>query len=83
MFKTTLSCYILLCILTLAVADKLDIDEKLQILIKNQTALSGSDRILPQNIVNRFVNYGCWCYFNDNVGRGKGQPVDEFDGSWG
>merc|ERR1712187_378735 len=24
--------------------------------------------------------YGCWCYFYDNVGRGKGTPVDEIDG---
>jgi len=24
-------------------------------------------------------NYGCWCYFNDNWGKGKGVPVNEVD----
>merc|ERR1711981_1328458 len=30
--------------------------------------------------VNQLDEYGCWCYFYDNVGRGKGQPIDEVDG---
>jgi len=24
-------------------------------------------------------NYGCWCYFDDQVGNGKGEPVDLID----
>lgn len=24
-------------------------------------------------------NYGCWCHFEDNVGKGKGHPVDVLD----
>merc|ERR1712241_1643249 len=32
------------------------------------------------NAVERLDEYGCWCYFYDNVGRGKGTPVDEIDG---
>merc|ERR1712000_267674 len=23
---------------------------------------------------------GCWCYFDDDHGRGKGQPIDDLDG---
>merc|ERR1711881_109783 len=30
--------------------------------------------------VDGLDEYGCWCYFYDNVGRGKGQPIDEVDG---
>jgi len=30
--------------------------------------------------IEQLDEYGCWCYFYDNVGRGKGQPVDEVDG---
>merc|ERR1711879_51945 len=33
-----------------------------------------------QEAIQQFDNYGCWCYFYDNVGRGKGTPVDELDG---
>ena len=29
--------------------------------------------------LNLFNNYGCWCYFNDRVLVGKGQPVDAMD----
>ena len=25
-------------------------------------------------------DYGCWCYFGENYGIGKGLPVDEMDG---
>ena len=31
------------------------------------------------NVVNSLDEYGCWCYFYDNVGRGAGQPVDYID----
>merc|ERR1712032_81410 len=24
-------------------------------------------------------NYGCWCYFDDQVGNGRGEPVDLID----
>jgi len=24
-------------------------------------------------------NYGCWCYFANNAGKGSGQPIDELD----
>lgn len=30
--------------------------------------------------VAKLNEYGCWCYFYNDHGRGKGQPVDETDG---
>merc|ERR1711887_431000 len=34
--------------------------------------------LLTTNIAN--VNkYGCWCYFDDDVGNGRGDPVDLVD----
>ena len=31
------------------------------------------------NAVRNLDEYGCWCYFYENVGRGKGAAVDEID----
>lgn len=31
------------------------------------------------NAISQLNEYGCWCYFYDDVGRGKGTPVDEVD----
>merc|ERR1712226_1296464 len=31
------------------------------------------------NAIAQLDEYGCWCYFNNNHGRGKSQPVDEAD----
>merc|ERR1711884_417708 len=31
------------------------------------------------NTINSMNEYGCWCYFNDDHGRGKGTPVDAID----
>ena len=30
-------------------------------------------------MVNDLDEYGCWCFFYVGVGRGAGQPVDDFD----
>jgi len=29
--------------------------------------------------INGLNEYGCWCYFSDDHGRGKGQPTDAID----
>jgi len=43
-----------------------------------QTQKSGDRSIIRTSIAN--VNqYGCWCYFDDLVGNGKGEPVDLID----
>ena len=31
--------------------------------------------------IHKIENYGCWCYFYDNHGPGKAEPVDEIDAS--
>lgn len=31
------------------------------------------------NFINALSNYGCWCYFGENVGKGRGPAVDEWD----
>ena len=29
--------------------------------------------------INNINEYGCWCYFSEDFGRGKGHPVDSID----
>merc|ERR1712156_1371731 len=64
--------------LGLVAADKAAIDKQLLASVANSSlrAFSGSIAVA----VNKLDEYGCWCYFYDNVGRGKGTPVDEIDG---
>jgi len=30
-------------------------------------------------LLDRINKYGCWCYFNEDHGKGKSQPVDDVD----
>lgn len=39
----------------------------------------GLQRALLKADMGLVNNYGCWCYFEDNVGKGKGRPVDKVD----
>merc|ERR1712039_573566 len=64
--------------ITLAAADKASIDRQLMAQVQNSSLRAFSGNIA--NAVERLDEYGCWCYFYDNVGRGKGTPVDEIDG---
>lgn len=41
---------------------------------------SSTDRTLPQHQMNLISSYGCWCFFENAHGPGKGKPVDEIDG---
>merc|ERR1712066_59749 len=65
-------------IIGLAAADKASIDKQILSYVGNSSL-----RVFTGNIANAIQNfdeYGCWCFFYDNVGRGKGTPVDELDG---
>merc|ERR1712226_1157003 len=62
----------------LTVADKANIDRQLMSQIANSSLRAFSGNIATA--VAQLDEYGCWCYFYDNVGRGKGTPVDEIDG---
>jgi len=73
MYKIAISAFA-----ALAAADKAAIDNAINSAVANSTLRAFSGQIaatLPQ-----LDEYGCWCYFYDNVGRGKGSPVDEVDG---
>lgn len=47
-------------------------------LANSTTSMRAWDGKNAETIAN-LDEYGCWCYFLDNVGRGKGTPVDEID----
>ena len=32
-----------------------------------------------QTSIQQISNYGCWCYFQENHGKGRGAPVDDVD----
>merc|ERR1712154_402234 len=45
-------------------------------------AILGDDKAFGPEIqqsVDNINEYGCWCFFGDDHGRGKGQPVDQVD----
>jgi len=67
-----------------ATADKDSIDRQVLSLLNGGNSVGNSPlRTFPgqiRNAVDGLDEYGCWCYFNDNVGRGKGTPVDAIDG---
>merc|ERR1712178_411844 len=42
-------------------------------------AFTGAVANSLNDLINNHGAYGCWCYFYDDVGRGKGTPVDEID----
>jgi hypothetical protein len=51
-------------------------------LIENVSKDGNKRNLLANPNNNPYVevnNYGCWCYFDDQVGNGKGQPVDLID----
>jgi len=57
---------------------------KQQLLVKTEELKNSSNERAFSGVIGRTVTrlneYGCWCYFFDNVGRGAGQPVDVMDG---
>ena len=62
----------------LASADFDNIQRQIMAQVRNSSMRAFQGNV--QEAIQQFDNYGCWCYFYDNVGRGKGTPVDELDG---
>jgi len=44
-----------------------------------EAAGQGSSRTITQIDMADINEYGCWCYFQDGHGAGRGKPVDEID----
>ena len=70
--------FLTLQLFSLALADKSSIDRQILSLVGNSSLRAFTGNIA--NAIQQFQEYGCWCYFYDEVGRGKGTPVDELDG---
>lgn len=51
---------------------------QIEILLKEQETPSA--RALTKADMAVMNNYGCWCYFEENIFKGHGQPQDEVDG---
>jgi hypothetical protein len=45
----------------------------------NQALAGENNRNLLASSLSDLANYGCWCYFDDKVGNGKGLPRDFID----
>ena len=41
--------------------------------------MAAAERTITQDDMDLINEYGCWCYFQDAHGSGKGKPVDEID----
>lgn len=48
-------------------------------LVKTSDLFTPELRALTQQQMGLLNDYGCWCYFQDNHGAGKGRPTDVFD----
>ena len=47
--------------------------------LRNAADASGQFRAITEASMATIANYGCWCYFEDKHGSGKGKPVDQID----
>merc|ERR1712217_961397 len=46
---------------------------------KQLQEMTGNNRNLMVSSISSLNKYGCWCYFDDAVGKGKGLPKDFID----
>jgi len=67
-------------LLTVVLADKDAIDRHILGLVANSSLPRSLTTGITSGSLRQLHEYGCWCYFYDDVGRGKGTPVDEIDG---
>ena len=69
-------------LLAMASADVGTMISQMEVNLQNSSlprAFTGAVANALNTLVNDHGGYGCWCYFYDDVGRGKGTPVDEID----
>lgn len=63
--------------LPLASASWIEMNQLWRELRQNDTRMG---RQLSDTTLQNLNEYGCWCYFDTDHGRGKGQPINEVDG---
>lgn len=56
-----------------------DMDDQWKALVKGFLPEAELNKALTESNMGLIADYGCWCYFEENHGQGRGQPVDEID----
>jgi len=72
--------FIISALLAFVSADRANMDRQFEALAN---ATGDKDRVFSGAIANSISNLnevGCWCYFDEDIGRGKGKPFDDLDG---
>lgn len=64
---------------SLASASMQDIEKSLRMMGKKTTLTRSFAGPWASQIVSNINGYGCWCYFQDNHGKGRGSPKNEVD----
>jgi len=54
--------------------------QRMNALYKKWAEAANLPRALLHQDMGLFDMYGCWCYFENDHGSGKGHPIDELDG---
>lgn len=62
-----------------AVADFSQMNTDMAALLSAAGANGTVDRTISQSDMALVNEYGCWCYFEGDHGKGRGHPVDELD----
>merc|ERR1712226_236499 len=57
----------------------LGVDANYKAMKKSYGEIVKGNRNLLTTSINNVNKYGCWCYFDDDVGNGKGEPMDLVD----
>merc|ERR1711981_887013 len=63
----------------MATADWDRLRENFISVMNNQTVMRSLDAIWAQEMINSIDSYGCWCYFQEDHGKGRGPPANEVD----
>jgi len=66
-------------IAAIAVADISQIAKNLQEIMQNNTFTRGFGATWASSFISNIDEYGCWCYFQDDHGKGRGQAANEVD----
>lgn len=71
--------FIIMTSLSYTLADFAQMIADIEALKSNMSMDPSMDRALTNYDAGEIDNYGCWCYFQESHGKGRGRPVDEID----